>query len=106
MYSLFLTSDRCQEFDSKNGYFVEFIFKKPKKIDINKIQNVLTPEDFAEEAKSNEAFDPNITDFFTAVDSSSSYSKETIRKISIKKYYHIISFNLATQKCMQHQQYN
>lgn len=88
-----------------NGYFVEFIFKKPK-TNTNKMQNFLTPEDFAEEIKSSEAFDPDITNFFITLYSDFSYSKERIKKISIKEHYHMFGFNLATQKRMQHQQHN
>ncbi|KAG1048898.1 hypothetical protein G6F43_008743 [Rhizopus delemar] len=50
--------------------------------------------------------DPGVTDIFTAVDSGFSSLNARIRKASIKEYHHICGLNLATQRRMQHQQYN
>jgi DNA-dependent RNA polymerase auxiliary subunit epsilon len=96
-----------------NDYSVEFIFKKKSNktsSSTDKVQNVLTPKVFAEEIMKNEALvlgvDSSITDAFIAVNSSSSSSKEKIRKTLTKQYYHICGFNLATKVRMQHQQHN
>lgn len=50
--------------------------------------------------------DPGVTDIFTAVGSGFSSLNGRIKKASIKEYHHICGLNLATQRRMQHQQYN
>ena len=70
----------------------------------------LTPADFAEDVKNNNALiwgiDPGQTDIYTTVDSGDSNKKERIRKTSTKEYYHMCGYNMATQKRMQHQLQN
>ncbi|KAG1055123.1 hypothetical protein G6F43_002912 [Rhizopus delemar] len=96
-----------------NKWFGKFIFKKkPKKVFPNddKVQNVLILKDFTEEIKNNEALvwtvDLGATDMFTIFYSGSSPSKEKLRKIFTKEYYHMCGVNLAAQERMQHQQHN
>ncbi|GAA5800247.1 hypothetical protein HPULCUR_005672 [Helicostylum pulchrum] len=73
-----------------NGHSVEFTFKKKAaKKSQSKATKGLTPKDFENEVKNNEAVvwgaDPGVTEIYTAVDSGCTQDKERIRKTSTKE---------------------
>ncbi|KAI9263631.1 hypothetical protein EDC94DRAFT_670893 [Helicostylum pulchrum] len=94
-----------------NGHSVEFTFKKKAaKKSQSKATKGLTPKDFENEVKNNEAVvwgaDPGVTEIYTAVDSGCTQDKERIRKTSTKEYYHNCDYNNVKATRMKHQNEN